>query len=182
MNFALKRHRPALINASQEKTFASSTYILGLQQITACNELRGLFDELRDERLAVYHFSSTNVTSLLITYIMANLQLSISPGFLINVSLSDGSCHFASKFPLPSRICKHFGKKKKKHHFRASHVSSAITSLCFRGGVLNKCPSQRITASWTRVISHHIVALFSHFRLWIRDCAEQIKKVSRSLK
>lgn len=117
MNFALKRHRPALINAPQEKTFASSTYILGLQQITACNELRGLFDELRDERLAVYHFSSTNVTSLLITYIMANLQLSISPGFLINVSLSDGSCHFASKFPLPSRICKHFGKKKKNTTF-----------------------------------------------------------------
>lgn len=75
---------------------------------------RVLSDEHRDEHLAVYHFSSTNVTSLLITYIMANLQLIISPGFLINVSLSDGSCHFASVFPLPSITCKHFGEKKKK--------------------------------------------------------------------
>lgn len=97
-----------------EKTLTSSTCILGFQQITVCNELQVLFDEPRDEHLAVYHFSSTNVTSLLITYIMANLQLIISPGFLINVSLSDGSCHFASVFPLPSITCKHFGGKKKR--------------------------------------------------------------------
>lgn len=107
---------------TSEKTLTSSTYILGFQQITACNELQVLFDEHRDEHLAVYHFSSTNVTSPLITYIMANLQLIISPGFLINVSLSDGSCHFASVFPLPSITCKHFGGKKKKKKIAGRHT------------------------------------------------------------
>lgn len=150
---------------TSEKTLTSSTYILGFQQITACNELQVLFDEHRDEHLAVYHFSSTNVTSPLITYIMANLQLIISPGFLINVSLSDGSCHFASVFPLPSITCKHFGGEKKKKDSWTSHMSFAIMFSCFRGGMLSKCPSQLITADWTSVISHHIVVLFSQFGL-----------------
>ena len=44
-------------------------------------------------------------------------------------------------------------------------MSFAIMFQCFRGGVLNKCPSQLITANWTRVIIHHIVALFSHLSL-----------------
>lgn len=151
------------MDALQKKTLTSSSYILGFQQITVCNELQVLFDEHRDEHLAVYHFSPTNVTSLLITYTMANLQLIISPSFLINVSLGDGSCHFSTVFPLPSIICKHFVGEKKDGW--TSHVSFAIMSRCFRGGMSSKCPSHLITANWTSVISHHIAALFSGSRL-----------------
>lgn len=158
----------------------SSSYILGFQQITVCNELQVLFDEHRDEHLAVYHFSSTNVTSRLITYIMANLQLIISPSFLINVSLSDGSCHFASKFPLPRRICKHFGGKKKRKAER--HTCHLQSCPMLGGGMSQKRPSQLITAHWTRVIRHHAVALSSHFRPCVRDCTGHIKTVGRSLK
>lgn len=48
-------------------------------------------------------------------------------------------------------------------------MSSSITFQRVRGGALSKCPSQLITANETRVISHHVVALFSCLRLWTRD-------------
>lgn len=65
-----------------------------------------------DEHSSVYHFSCTKVTSLLITRIMANLQLIITPSFLINFSLSDLSCHFTSMLLFPNIICDHYAKER----------------------------------------------------------------------
>ena len=116
------------------------------------------------------------MTSLLITYIMVNLQLIISPSFLINVSLSDGSCHFASTFPLPVESANVLEKKKKAAHSQTSDMSFAIMFQSFRGVVLNKCPSQLIIANWTCVISHHTVVLFLHFWPWIHDFPGKLRK------
>lgn len=81
---------------------------------------------------AVYHHLPSNVTSWLITHIMVNLQLIIIPSFLINFSLSDWSCHFASMLLFLSVICDHYAKGRTagRHRCHLQSCTKASEGAC----------------------------------------------------
>lgn len=91
---------------------------------------------------------------------MVNLQLIISPSFLINFSLSGWSCHFASMLLLLSIICDHYAKERPAGR-HTCHLQSCTKAS--EGGLLNKCPSQFIRAKWRSLISHHVVTSLPWF-------------------
>lgn len=131
VKYSLKVHIVILSNTIS-KTTLPKPCIPRFLEMTFCNELQALFDQHKDEQSSVYHFSCTSVTSLLITHIMVNLQLIITPSFLINFSLGGWSCHFTSMLLSLSIICDHYAKERTagRHTCHLQSCTKALKGAC----------------------------------------------------